>query len=65
MQTFFEVSILVSKNVRMQGRADIIRIVSGKLENDAFKSAGCNVSIFMSDFVENGGIQIVFSAFTL
>lgn len=55
----------MNKNVRTQGQTDIIKIVSGKLEDDAFESATCNVSIFMSDFVQNGGIQIVFSAFTL
>lgn len=33
MQPFFVISVLVSKNVRMQGRTDIIKIVGGKLED--------------------------------
>ena len=31
MRPFFVVSVLVSKTVRMQGRTDIVKIVSGKL----------------------------------
>lgn len=50
----------------LECRGELIPNCGWKARNqDAFENAACHVSIFMLDCVENGGMQTVFSAFTI